>query len=201
MTELFEIIELILDENSYGVDALSLVENPAMESLFVTLSKEEEEFKFKAIDKERRIVLGAVLIPNKMIFRNQGGSKFYAYFTPETVRQTSEKYLMTSNQNNTSIEHEFALAKDGASVVETWIKEDMDNDKSNLYGFKYPVGTWIASMKIHDDRVWDNFIKTGLVKGFSIEGQFNTKGGIKASKEEEQLKELISILTDENVTD
>jgi hypothetical protein len=44
-----------------------------------------------------------------------------------------------------------------------------------LYELNLPVGTWVGSIKVENEEVWNDYIKTGIVKGFSIEGYFADK--------------------------
>ena len=166
------IVELIIDEKdeTSGIDAVSLVESPAIESNFLALKKHEVELK--EIDAEKRIVLGAALIPNKQIYRtNEKKEEYYIYFSEATVRKASELFLMNGNQNNATLEHNEKLK--GMSVVESWIVEG-ENDKSKNYGFDVPKGTWMIAMKVNNDKVWQQ-VKEGKIKGFSIEGYFADK--------------------------
>jgi hypothetical protein len=174
------IVELILDEDqlAHGIDAISIVSAPAIESNFIALKK--HNVKFATLDEDKRILMGPALIPDKPIYRNQDGEEFYCYFSQNTVRRASELYLTRGNQNNATLEHEFNIH--GLSLVETWIKEDMVNDKSALYGLNDPVGTWMVTMKVANDQIWNEYVKTGLVKGFSIEGFFAENSSVKASK-------------------
>ena len=144
-----------------------------MESDFVQLSKDKIDIQLKEIDKERRILLGAVLIPDKPVLRNDGSEDFYIFFSANTIQQVAEAYAMAGNHSRSTIEHQIAVS--GATVTEMWIKAGMENDKSNLYGFNDPVGTWYAMMKISDDKIWNDFVKTGRVNGYSIEGFFSRK--------------------------
>lgn len=182
------IIELIIDENDEmsGIDAVSVVQSPAIEENFIALNKHEVELK--KIDEEKRILMGAALIPNKQIYRvNEKKEEYYIYFSEQTVRKASELFLMRSNQNNATYEHKDKL--EGLSVVESWIIDDEKSDKSRLYGFDLPKGTWMISMKVNNDEVW-NDVKEGKVRGFSIEGYF-------ADKYEMSLKDTISETKDE----
>jgi hypothetical protein len=174
------IVELILDEDqlAHGIDAISIVSAPAIESNFIALKK--HNVKFATLDADKRILMGPALIPDKPIYRNQDGEEFYCYFSQNTVRRASELYLTRGNQNNATLEHEFNIH--GLSLVETWIKEDMVNDKSALYGLNDPIGTWMVTMKVANDQIWNEYVKTGLVKGFSIEGFFAENSSVKASK-------------------
>lgn len=165
------IVELVLDEEQIGIEAISVVENPAIEEDFVALKS--EDVKLAEVDSEKRILLGALLVPNKPIYRRSKDDEWYIYFSKDTVRKASEMYLMRGNQNNTTMEHQYAL--NGLTLVESWIVEDQEKDKSALYGMKLPVGTWMGSVKVNNDEVWNDYVKTGRVKGFSIEGYFADK--------------------------
>ena len=177
------IVELVLneDEDNAGIDAVSVVENPAIESDFVALKKHQVELK--TVNDEKRLLMGAALIPDKQIFRKNGEDEYYIYFSKETIRKASQLFLKKANQNNATIEHEKKI--DGMSVVESWIKEDKQ-DKSNFYGFNQPNGTWFITMKVDNEEVWKE-VKNGNIKGFSIEGFFAEK--IEASKQE--LKSIV----------
>lgn len=169
-----KIVELILDEEQEysGIEAISIVEKPAIEEDFITLNA-DVEYKLAQVDDEKRILLGALLIPNKPILRVNEDGEYYIYFSKDTVRKASELYLMEGNQNNATLEHQMQLK--GLSLVESWIVEDQNKDKTAFYGLKYPVGTWVGSVKVNSDKVWQEFVKTGAVKGFSIEGYFQNK--------------------------
>jgi hypothetical protein len=194
-----EIIELLIDENKIesGINAVSVVESPAIEENFVALKKHEVELK--EVDGEKRILMGAALVPNKQIYRKNGDKEFYIYFSEDTVRKASELFLMRANQNNATLEHEKKML-DGMSVVESWIIEDEKQDKSAKYGFNLPKGTWMISMKVNNDEIW-NKVKAGEVKGFSIEGYFVDKYEMSLQEtEEDRLINAIRdlILKDEN---
>ena len=185
-----EIIELLIDETKeeMGINAVSVVESPAIEENFIALQKHEVELK--EVDTEKRILMGAALIPNKQIYRKNKDKEFYIYFSEDTVRKASELFLMRSNQNNATYEHERKMLE-GMSVVESWIIEDEKLDKSVKYGFNLPKGTWMISMKVNNDEIWKS-VKDGEVKGFSIEGHFADK--YEMSKEKIEKDEIIAYL-------
>ena len=188
----FEIIELLIDETKVemGVNAVSVVESPAIEESFVALN--EHKIELKEVDNEKRILMGAALVPNKQIYRRVKDKEFYIFFSEDTIRKASELFLMRSNQNNATIEHEKKMLE-GMSVVESWIIDDEKTDKSRLYNFNLPKGTWMISMKVNNDDVW-NKVKAGEVKGFSIEGYFIDKYDMSLQENEliEKLKDLIN---------
>lgn len=195
------IIELIIDEKDQmsGIDAVSVVHSPAIEENFVALNK--HEVQLKEVDTEKKILMGAALIPNKHIYRvNEKKEEYYIYFSPDTIRKASELFLMRSNQNNATYEHKDKL--EGLSVVESWIIEDEQKDKSKLYGFDLPKGTWMISMKVNNEEVW-NDVKEGKVKGFSIEGYFADKYEMsqKQERKEKIIEELKKLLKLESYTD
>lgn len=166
------IVELVIDENDdvSGIEAISVVESPAIEEDFIALKK--QEFKLAEVDKEKRILMGAALVPNKPIYRKSGEDEYYIYFSKDTVRKASELFFIRGNQNNSTLEHNMPLT--GLTAVESWIVEG-EKDKTRHYDLDVPIGTWMVSMKVLNDEVWNDYVKTGKVKGFSIEGYFADK--------------------------
>ncbi len=201
-----DIVELFIDENDEvsGIEAISVVENPAIEENFIALKA--QEFKLAEVDKEKRILMGAALIPNKPIYRTNGEQEYYIYFSQATVRKASELFFIKGNQNNSTLEHQLELK--GLTAVESWIVES-EQDKSRMYDLNVPIGTWMVSMKVNNDDVWKK-VKAGEVKGFSIEGYFadklerpNEPVKDKMSEQEEMANELVEelkhILKEENL--
>lgn len=189
-----KLIELILDDNeAIGVEAISVVENPAIESDFVALNN--QEIKLAEVDKEKRLLMGALLIPKKPIYRRNGSDEYYIFFSEETVLKASQMFLMNGNQSQSTLEHEKQLQ--GLTLVESWIVEDKNKDKTALYGLDVPVGTWMGSVKVNNDEVWNDYVKTGKVKGFSIEGYFADK----MERPKEEIEENLSKEELESYTD
>ena len=184
-----DIVELFIDENDEvsGIEAISVVESPAIESDFIALKN--QEFKLAEVDKEKRILMGAALIPNKPIYRRNGKQEYYIYFSKDTVRKASELFFIRGNQNNSTFEHQLPLQ--GLTAVESWIVES-EQDKSRAYDLNVPIGTWMVSIKVNNDDVWKQ-VKAGEVKGFSIEGYFADK----IERPNEPVKDDLSELEDE----
>ena len=170
-----KIVELVISDESQEmtIDAISLVTNPAIEQDFVFFGKEKNNLTLAKIDEEKRMLVSPALIPNKQIFRYDPNtdSDYYVFFSKETVRQASELYLKHNNHHKATYQHEEDVS--GVMTIESWIKEG-DQDKSKLYGFDLPDGTWFVKMKIENDEMWDK-IKSGELKGLSIEGYFINK--------------------------
>ncbi len=190
-----KIIELILVEETEfnGVDAISIVENPAIQSNFVALKDADQVVKLAEVSKDKRILLGAILIPNKPILRKGDDEDYYIYFSNDTVERASQMYLKQGNQHNASLEHEYNLK--GLTLVESWIVKDLTHDKSRLYDNTkdVPVGTWMGAIRVDSDEVWDGYVKEGVVKGFSIEGYFADKAERPKEKINDFLNEIESL--------
>ena len=170
-----KIIELVISDESeeLTIDAISLVTSPAIEQDFVFMGKEKNNLTLAKVDEEKRILVSPALIPNKQIFRYDANtdSNYYVFFSKSTVAQASELYLKHNNHHKATYQHEDRVS--GVLTVESWIKEG-EQDKSKLYGFDLPDGTWFVKMKIENDEIW-NKIKDGELKGLSIEGYFVNK--------------------------
>ena len=162
-------IELFVDEQNEfsGVEAISLVENPAIEENFVALKA--HKVQFKTVSDDKRIIVGLALVPNKKIFRKSGDYEYNIMFSEDTVKKVAELYMKRQKNLNATVEHEEAV--DGVSVIESWIVEDPNQDKSNLYNLNAVKGAWVVMMKVDNDEVWAR-VKNGEYLGLSIEGFF-----------------------------
>jgi len=168
-----KIYEMLLGEDDLlGVNAVSLVNTPAIQSDWIALA-DQKPILLAEVSKDKQVLLGAALIPDKPIFRKgeNGAEDFYIYFSKETIAKTAQNFFKNNNQNNATLEHDVKLA--GMTIFESWIVEDSKQDKSAKYGLNLPEGTWAISMKVNDKDVWDNYVKNDKVFGFSIEGQFS----------------------------
>ena len=152
--------------------AISLVESPAIEEDFIALSKEEEKVEIKLSDDEKHIVYGAVLVPDKDIYRNNGENEFYLSFSKESIEKMSQDFMKDYRQHEVKTDHD--KIADEVCVVESWIKTDLFKDKSVALGLNetLPVGTWFCGMKVNNIETWDR-IKSGELNGFSVESMIS----------------------------
>ena len=174
-----KIYELVLtDENLQGVDCISVVGEPAMESKYVAFANQEPKINFAKIDNEKQILLGVAMIPDKNIFRFDEATKeeYYVYFTKETIKRVSELYLKKGNQLNANLEHN-EKETINATIAESWIVEDLEKDKTKLYNIDAPIGSWVVAMKIENSEDWQKAKEQGT--GFSIEGMFTERVNFK----------------------
>ena len=194
-----KIVELVIadDSQELAIDAISLVTSPAIEQDFVFFGKEKNNLTFAKVDEEKRMLISPALIPNKQIFRHDPNtdSDYYVFFSKATVEKAAFLYLKHNNHHKATYQHQDRVS--GVLTVESWIKEG-DQDKSKLYGYDLPNGTWFVKMKIENDELWEK-IKAGELKGLSIEGYFTNKFEQMQKKEftdeevKTALKELLSV--------
>ena len=129
---------------------------------------EASKFSFS---EDQQMVVGPLMIPNKLILRvDENGDPFYVYFSEKTIESVARKMMYDKKLDDVNLEHQQDAIVDG-HLVETWLIEDPEKDKQNVYNMSFPKGTWMGQYKINDPEVW-NMVKQGKLKGFSIEGFF-----------------------------
>jgi hypothetical protein len=196
------IVELIIDESneSLAIDAISLVSAPAIEENMVYMSRAKNNLTLAKVNEDKRELISPALIPLKSIYRYDADtdSDYYVYFSKDTVKKCAYSYLKNNNHHKATYEHQDRVS--GVLTVESWIIEDSKTDKSTLYGYSLPSGTWMVKMSITNDDLWSK-IKAGELKGLSIEGFFTSKYEAMQKQEptdEEILKALNEIITKSN---
>lgn len=171
MIPIYEV--LYIDGLTPGVYGVSLVDIPATEVKMLQFS-EDKSIQIKLQSQEERIVVAPIIIPNQKIYRNDEMGEYYIYFTEDVIKQTQQNFFKQGYQNNSTINHIQPIIE-STTIFESWLIEDPKNDKSNALGFNLPKGTWMVSMKIQDETIWENYIKTGKLNGLSIDSIFNLK--------------------------
>ena len=193
----YKITELVISDlnEELAIDAISLVTDPAIEVDFVYFNKGKNNLTLAKIDEEKRMLVSPALIPNKNIYRYnaQTDQDYYVFFSKETVRKASEMYLKHNNHHKATYQHEERVS--GVLTVESWIKEDDKYDKSIAYGFDLPIGTWFVKMRIDNDDMWER-IKSGELKGLSIEGYFVDKMEMMSKNSEISDEDLLNSLAE-----
>ena len=197
-----KIVELIIDpdEEALAIDCISLVSAPAIEENMVYMSKAKNNLTLAKIDEDKRELISPALIPNKNIYRYDADtdSDYYVYFSKDTVKNCAYSFLRNNNHHKATLEHQDRVS--GVLTVESWIIEDPKIDKSRLYGFELKKGTWMVKMSITNDDLWQK-IRSGELKGLSIEGYFTSKFQQMQEQEptsEEILKALNEIIRKSN---
>lgn len=150
-------------------------------------------------DDDKRILVGAAMVPNKMIHRYDDlGNMYYVYFSKESIKKMAEKFLRQKRTDETSIEHNgVKLGSEKVYITESWVSEDPIKDKSAAFGFELPAGTWFVSMKVEDPKIW-KMIKQKALTGFSVEGLFAEKSVFsKETKKINQIKQILKSIEDD----
>jgi hypothetical protein len=173
-----------------GVEAL-----PWVERTIEQYENMSSESTFSVFNAEQKLVVGPAMIPDKMIIRRNEitGEIYYVYFTAETIKKLQQKFMQEKLLDKTNIEHGRKFLNN-VDVVESWIIEDQEKDKQQVFGMDYPKGTWMITMKVNDDSTWEK-VKDGKLKGFSVQGYFLEKAKF-ASINNELLEEIKQILKD-----
>ena len=154
------IVKCVIDENGMlGLTAMGLVDVPAIEENWVALSS--EKIKLASVDKERRMLYGAALIPEKLILRiDKNNEEYYMKFERETIERLAHDFYKKNLHHTTNLQHQYPVT--GVTIVESWLKEG-NSDKSLALGLSdLPDGTWFIGAKVDDDTVWEE-VKSGCV--------------------------------------
>jgi hypothetical protein len=125
--------------------------------------------------EDERIIVGPVIIPNKEIPRvdEEDKSVYYIKYSPETVKKMAEKFIREKRTDATNIEHN-TEDKAKTYIFESWIVENLQDKANTVYNLNVPVGTWCVKARVTDDEVWAK-VKSGELKGWSLEGSFVDK--------------------------
>lgn len=186
--------EFLIDEEEGGVEAISLVEFPAIEIDYMKFSK-MEPIKFSITNEDEQIFTGPLMIPDKLIYRvDADGTEYYGYFSADTIKKVAQKYMLEGRQSNVTLEHEMPI--DGVCLIESWLVKDSKKDKATALGYDVPPMTWMGSMKVTNKELWDE-LKNSDFNGFSIEGHFlreDKKQTAEMSSDEELFEQVIDIL-------
>ena len=152
-----------------------------------------EPIKFST-DDDKMEITGAAMVPNKLIIRRDVfGEPYYVFFTADTIKKLQQSFMEKKLLSSTNIEHIERLSAE-SHVVESWIVEDTEKDKSAALGLQYPVGTWVITMKVNDPKIWGK-VKKGELKGYSIEGFFDEVRRFNTSDEDFLMETIKTIIT------
>ncbi|KUG07425.1 XkdF-like putative serine protease domain-containing protein [Solirubrum puertoriconensis] len=170
------VFQLQVDEfdDNTGMFLISMVDRPAMQVQAVKLSESEpQEVTLKATDQMKRYLTSAVIIPDKLIYRNDDQQgEHYIQFTSDDIEKIRNKFFQQTGNLRLSNKNHDQSDTVQAQLIESWIIEDPKVDKAAALGFHLPKGTMMATYKILDETFWESEVMTGNVTGFSLEGRF-----------------------------
>jgi hypothetical protein len=163
-------LQLEEGQMKYGLQDIALVDDPAIKSMFVKFSNDEHLFKFTVQNDEQRIITGAVMIPDKLIYREENNKPFYVVATKDTIFDAAQKWGKENRNNNIKLTHDAKDTTPDVFMFESFVTDE--NRVSSVKGFEsLPLGTWFITCKVLSDQVW-NDIKSGVFNGFSLEALF-----------------------------
>jgi hypothetical protein len=168
------IIELTLEELEQGIDATALVENPAIQRNWMAF-KEHKSYEFKTHNEDKRILAGALMVADFPMYRNMNGKEFFVKFSSETIEQLADRMVLNNKLTAFNFEHD--SKKELADMhIQQFFIINTELGVNTPIGFEeLPNGSLFAFVKVNNEQVWNDYVKTGIVKGFSIEGNFATK--------------------------
>lgn len=193
MLKTLPLFKITIANDEEGIDKMSLVSAPAVESDFLKFSKQEQIHL--SVDDDQHIVLGVALRCDYPIYRRtQGGYEYYVMFDADTIRQIYEKFM--KNPNKVNLEH--SVDTEGVYLIQSFIKNSEAG--INPVGFEdIENGSWFTAYKVENEDVWQK-IKTGELNGFSIEGLFtllDTDFGIEQEFKKDNEPDEMEALIDE----
>lgn len=162
-------IEFKLTEEVEGLQAIALVDRPAIGLNYQAFAPH----KFEVINEDKRIVMGAAMVPDLPIYRRDERGEYYAIFKKETIKALVQKLFKENKHNNFNEEHNAFKILDGVYIYQSFIT-DAELGISAPSGFENVAdGTWFIAAKVENDEAWAKVKEDGILKGFSVEGVFD----------------------------
>jgi len=192
MEDKLPIYNIVMNEDTEGLEFVSFVSDPAIMEMGLAFNKVKPIHNFK-FNKEKKVVVGPAMIADLPLYREIDGEGFYVVFKKEIIEKLVEKFNKENKEHKINVDHKDVVKQ--AFIKSNWIKEDEKYDKSLIYGFEnIPVGSWFIEVKVDDDEFWQKEIKENGKFGFSVEGMFgieyqefvkkNNNNNMKLTKEE-----------------
>lgn len=187
------------------LEFVSLVDKPAI--IEKGLAFKEEKLKFE-VQKDKQIIVGPAMIPDFPILRvDEEIGEYVIMFDKESIAYFQEQFTGYKKDYKVNFDHlsekENGVVKE-AFIKSNWLIEDEQFDKSRMYGFEYPIGTWMMEIKINDTAFWNKMVKEEGRFGFSVEGLFQLemtgdfieKNKVINMKQEISLEQIIAKLAE-----
>jgi hypothetical protein len=179
------VFRLVINRDDHtGVTAVALVDDPAIQinwQAFGTGKSAPNSFlfssiiqsKFKTQDQEKRIISGPIMVADMMIYRKDDRGEYFVYFDRPIIEQIVEKFFRNKYTTNVNPMHDSMLLLPDVFMVESFLIDSARGINTPLGYDQLADGSWFGSFKVNNDEVWNDFVKTGLFRGFSVEGFFN----------------------------
>lgn len=159
------------DEDITGIDAISLVDIPAVEKNFLCFSEEKQPVKMK-FDNSKHIITGVVCLADTPICRyNERMGKYYVVFTKETIEKMVEKFAKMDLFKSVNLQHDDGQFVDGIYMIESYIT-NKERGINPIEFAEIPDGSWVCSYKVENEALWGEIINGNKLNGFSLQGMF-----------------------------
>lgn len=160
----------INDEDETGLDAISLVQHPAVEVDFLCFNEDVKEIDFSA-DEDKHILTAVALRADHPIYRRNGDYEYWVVFTKDVIRRIVTKYAKKNLFNSVNIEHnDYSFVK-SAYMIESYIVDKARGIVPSEFS-DIEDGSWIVSYYIDDESLWDTVKNTDVLNGLSVQGLF-----------------------------
>jgi hypothetical protein len=179
-----ELIDLYIDENledNSGVSGIAAVDSPAIQQSYFLFNKTKKTLRltlgtnkgnFAPISADRQILAGALMIPDMEIYRNDNGKEYNCRFTKDTIQKIVKKFSILGYNNSINEMHDLSKPINNSVLYQHFIIDRAMGINPPLNQNHLPDGTWFGFVYVGDKKVWEDFIKTGIYTGFSVEGNF-----------------------------
>jgi hypothetical protein len=184
------VYELTLAEIEQGIDAIALVENPAIQRNWMAFNG-DKQYKFATHDQEKQILAGALFVPDFAMYRNYKGKEFFVKASSETIELMLDRMVLNDKLKSFNIEHDSNNNTPYLHIQQMFIIDSKRGINTPLGMETLPDGSLFAFVKVNNKQIWDEYVKTGIVKGFSIEGNFEIDLALK-HQETDELTKLIN---------
>ena len=166
-----KVFYITIDDAVMGIDAISLVQSPAVEKDFLCFSKEDKPIELK-FDNSKHIITGVVCLADTPIYRyNEKLGEYYVVFTKETIRKMVEKFAKDGLFASVNLQHDDTKFVDGIYMVESYIT-DKERGINPIEFSDIPQGSWVCSYKVENENLWNEIINGDKLNGFSLQGMF-----------------------------
>ena len=154
------------------VNFIGLVDRPAIERNFQAFKANQHKAHF-VINEEKRIVSGPAMVADMPLYRKDDQlGEYYVVFDKPTIQSIVEKFSAKGYLKNFNLFHDEQQQVTDVTIFNSFVSDNAMGVMP-LKGFEDVAdGSWFISAKINNADVWGK-VKTGLIKGFSVEGLFN----------------------------
>lgn len=169
-----QVIELTIDDIELDrVEAIAFVDNPAIQRDWMAFDKHKP--KFQTANEEKRIVAGPLMVADMPIYRNYEGKEFFVKFSAVTIEQIVNKFMKEGRVSAFNKMHNEADKIPDVYLQQSFIIDSTKGINTPMGFETLADGSWFGFVKIDNDEIWNDYIKTGQLKGFSVEGTFSEK--------------------------